>query len=295
MNKVFVLRPASEIYLKTSFVRQFFLKKLLSNLKKVMQKNNIKFKATAKFSGLIICKTDNNEKAVSLMKKVFGLHSFSLAEAHSFSSLTDLEELFLSFVQKNLFSGDSFALKISRNGKHDFSSHDIAVACGQKIMDKIKGLSVNLSSPDKTIFADIINKKVFLYSEKVSAGKGLPVGVEGKVGVLMQGKEPELVSSFLMLKRGCNVFPIIKEINPEIKKNLELLSSWNSFQEFKPVFLSEIEKERNFLSALISSETREEAIKEIPLLQEQTGFVVFSPLIFFPENLFNEILLKVNK
>jgi thiamine biosynthesis protein ThiI len=295
MHKVFVLRPASEIYLKTSFVRQFFLKKLVYNLKTVLKKNNIDLKTAEKFSGLIICKTSNNEKAAGLMKKVFGLHSFSLAEPYSFSSLKDLEEIFLVFAEKNLFKGDVFALKISRNGKHDFSSHDAAVACGQKIMDAIPGISVNLSFPSKTIFADIINNKVFLFTEKVPAAKGLPVGVEGKVGVLMQGKEEELISSFLMLKRGCNIFPVIKEMNPEIKKNLKMLSLWNSFQEFKPILLSEIEKEKAFLSALILSETKLEQIKNSLELQDQTGFVVFFPLVFYPENLYNEILLKVKE
>ena len=293
---VIIFRPSSEIHLKTHFVKEFFFKKLLQNIKALLKNNKIDFTLIGKYSGIIVFKTSNNNNAVPLLKKIFGIHSFSIAETHSFSSMDDLKELFLVFAKKSLSKGNSFALKISRNGKHAFSSKDVAVKCGQKIMDSIKGIKVNLSKPEKTIFADIIKNKVFLYLEKIEGIKGLPVGVEGKVGVLMQGKEEELVSGFLMMKRGCNIFPVITEINPQIKKNFELLSKWNSFVEFKPIFYSEIEKEKKFLSALILSERiQEKALREMTELAEQTGFVVFSPLTLFPEDKFKEILGLVKK
>jgi len=294
-KEVFVLRPASEIHLKTHFVRQFFLKKLISNLKQALKNNKLNFYVLGKFPGIIICNTSDNKKAVPLMKKVFGIHCFSIAEEHSFSSLDDLKEIFLDFAQKNLSKGDSFALRISRNGKHVFSSNDAAVECGQKIMDSIKGLSVNLSNPSKEIFADILGKKVFLYPKKVSGAKGLPVGVEGKIGLIMKGEKEELVSGYLMLKRGCSVFPVIEKMNEKTEKNLFLLSEWNSFSSFKPVLFSEIKKEKNFLSALVSSKTNETELNELTELQEKTGFVVFSPLIFFPEESFNKILSEMKK
>ncbi len=293
---VFVLRTASEVHLKTYFVKQFFLKKLISNLKNSFKKNKIDVKVLGKFSGILILSTDDSKKAVFLMKKFFGIHAFSLAEQHSFSSLLDLQNLFLKFAEKTLSKNDSFALRISRNGKHSFSSQDVAIQCGQKIMDSIESLSVNLSSPKKEIFADIIGKKVFLYSEKISGVKGLPVGVEGKVGLLMEGKKEELVSGFLMLKRGCNIFPVIQKTNQKIEKNLELLSPWNSFQEFRPVLFSELKKEKDFLSALVLSTAKEEdSLKKIQELQNQTSFVVFSPLTFYPKELFKETLELVEK
>jgi len=295
-QNLIVFRPASEIHLKTHFVKQFFLKKLLFNLKHSLKENKIEFKLLNRFSGIIVCKTSNNKKAVPLMQKIFGIHSFSISESHSFSSLNDLKKIFLGFAEKNLSKGDSFALRISRNGKHGFSSHQAAVECGQQIMDVIKEIKVNLSNPSKEIFADIINNKVFLYSEKIKGAKGLPVGVEGKIGLLMQGKQEEIVAGYLMLKRGCNIFPVIKEMNSKIKNNLDLLFSWNSFNEFKPINLSELEKEKDFLSAIVLSETKESiALNKIMELQDKTGFVVFSPLTFYPENHFNEILSKVNK
>ncbi len=290
-NIFFVLRPSSEIHLKSSFVRSFFIKKLLSNIKICLKNKGINFTVQGKFSGIITAKSNFPFKAVPLIKNVFGVHSFSVAEQFSFSSLDDLNEIILVFAQKNLFFGDSFALRISRNGKQDFSSQDAAVQAGQKIMDSIKGLKVDLSNPKKEIFADIINKKVFLYSEKFYGGKGLPVGVEGKIGLIMTGKKEELVSGFLMLKRGCSIFPVLKKNDKKITQNLGLLSKFNSFREFKPVFFSDLQKEKNFLSALVLSQRNEKkALSEIQELKKQTGFVVFSPLTFFPDSLFNEVL-----
>lgn len=291
---IMVLRPASEIYLKTHFVRQFFIKKLISNLKKSFKSNQLNLKVLGKFSGIIVCETSNQKKAVPLIQNAFGVHSFSLAEPFSFSSMQDLKGIFSSYAKKTLSKGDVFALRISRNGKHEFSSNDVAVECGQKIMDEIKGLSVNLVNPKKEIFADIIQKKVFLYSEKFYGAKGLPVGVEGKVGLIMKGKEDELVSAFLMLKRGCNIFPVTEKMNSKVEKNLKLLSKFNSFSEFKPINLSEIEKEKNFLSALVLSERNEKkALKEMLELQNKTNFVVFSPITFYPEQCFEKILGRI--
>ena len=290
-KSIIVLRPASEIYLKTHFVRQFFIKKLVSNLRKTLNSKNINLTLSGKFSGILVCETDNQIKAIPLMQKVFGIHSFSFAVPFTFNSMQDLKEIFVDFAKKTLSKGDSFALRISRNGKHDFSSQDIAVEVGQKIMDEIKGLKVNLSSPSKEIFADVIQNTVFLYSEKIPGVKGIPVGVEGKVGLIMDGKKDELVSAFLMLKRGCNIFPIIRENNSKIKANIELISQFNSFTELKSIPFFAIEQERNFLSALVLSERNEvKALKEISELQDKTGFVVFSPITFYPEQQFKEIL-----
>ena len=295
MDKVvIVLRPASEIYLKTHFVRQFFIKKLISNLKRTLKSKQLNLKLLGKFSGILVCETDNQKKAIPLIQKVFGIHSFSIASSFTFSSMQDLKEIFADYSKKTLSKGDVFALRISRNGKHDFSSRDVGVECGQKIMDSIKGLKVNLSNPKKEIFADIIQKKVFLYSEKIYGAKGLPVGVEGKVGLIMEGKEEELVSAFLMLKRGCNIFPVTEENNSKIKANIELISKFNSFIELKPIPLSGIQKEKNFLSALVLSERNEiKSLKKIKELQNKTSFVVFSPITFYPEQEFKEILGRI--
>jgi thiamine biosynthesis protein ThiI len=293
---VLLIKPFSEIYLKSHFVKQFFLRKLISNLRNALKKNGLKLKLLHKFPGLIICQTNDNQKALPLIKKIFGIHCFSVAVASSFSSLDDLKEIFLDFAKRNLSEGDSFALRVSRNGKHSFSSRDVAVECGQKIMDSINGLKVDLSAPKKEIFADIIQKNVFLYSRKLNGLKGLPVGVEGKVGLLMEGKKEELLSGFLMLRRGCNIFPVVKEMNHEIKRNLELLSKFNSFNEFKPIPFTQIKKQKNFLSALILTELNEnKAINKMQELSRKTGFVVFSPLTFYPKQKLNEIFLEVKK
>ncbi len=75
---------------------------------------------------------------------------------------------------------------------------------GEFIVEKLKK-KVNLENPGTTLFIEIVQSYVFLYSAKIRGQGGLPVGVSGKAIVLLSGGIDSPVAAFLAMKRGIKV------------------------------------------------------------------------------------------
>lgn len=292
-----LLRPASEISLKSYFVKTFFLKKLLNSIKTTAKQNNLEIKILKRTPGMILIQSPDTKKAVELLKRIFGIASFSLAEKTAARNMEEVKALVLAYAKEELRKGDSFALRVNRLGEHEFTSQEIAVECGNEIMNKMNGLRVDLKNPKKELFIELNKEQLFLYSGKFSGAKGLPLGVEGKVGVIMNGERNELIASWLMMKRGCNIFPVIKKMNKKIKENLEILKKWNSFREFKPIHFNELKNHKDFIEAIVLSKEKvnEQNLQEITSLSKKTPFPLFVPLMLYPKELLVEQLKQIKE
>lgn len=294
MENILLVKLAGEISLKSKPVEKRFNSILLNNMRTALEKNKIVIERIEKFPGrfFIYCKETDLINAQKILQKVFGIHAIALAEAH-FSeniSLQELKEKAFAFSKDFLKNAKTFAVRCSRAGKHSFSSQEVNVEVGAFLLEKIPSLKVNLSVPQKTLFIEIKDKKFYFYSEETACFNGLPSGVEGNVGVFFEGKKEEAIACWMMLKRGCNVFPIIKKEGKKISSSLKKLSEWNSFKEFKLIFsenLSTEIKHKNLI-ALVKPDSKisPNDFQEFDALQE---LPVFRPLIFLPKDYLGKI------
>lgn len=67
---------------------------------------------------------------------------------------------------------------------------------------------VDLKNPAITVYVEITHPSALIYFTRKEGPGGLPVGVSGKVGLLLSGGIDSPVAGFLALKRGCRVVPI---------------------------------------------------------------------------------------
>jgi thiamine biosynthesis protein ThiI len=70
-------------------------------------------------------------------------------------------------------------------------------------VEKLTGAAVDLSFPEFTIFLDVQTRGILLYFEETPAHGGLPVGVSGRVAVMLSGGIDSPVAAWHMMKRGC--------------------------------------------------------------------------------------------
>ncbi|MBU1120457.1 hypothetical protein KJ660_01115, partial [Candidatus Micrarchaeota archaeon] len=117
-----LLRPASEISLKSYFVKTFFLKKLLNSIKTTAKHNSLKIKVLKRTPGMILIQSPDPKKAVKLLKRIFGIASVSVAEKTNAKNMEEIKNLVLVYAKKELGKGDSFALRVNRLGEHEFTS-----------------------------------------------------------------------------------------------------------------------------------------------------------------------------
>jgi thiamine biosynthesis protein ThiI len=100
----------------------------------------------------------------------------------------------------------SFAVRARRRDKRfPVTSAELAVLIGRRIQQEY-GYPVNLRTPDTTVFVEVDQREVFVFTQGWAGQGGLPVGMSGRGLVLMSGGIDSPVAAYRMMRRGlrCN-------------------------------------------------------------------------------------------
>ncbi len=231
-----ILIRYGEIFLKSEAVRRIYEKKLVENIKNSLKKAGIEFEVYRK-RGRIFVKTEEILKTSKILKKVFGIVSFSPCVHLK----TSKKEEIIEFFRKNYIyfvkPKKTFALEVKRVGKHEYSSKQLAEEIGKVVRRK-----VNLSKPDVKIFVEVRDNDTYIYTKKIKGLAGMPVSTSGKVLSLISGGIDSPVSSWLGMKRGCKVvfihfhsFPLVSRAS--IDKAKELVKLLSEYQGKSKLYL----------------------------------------------------------
>ena len=200
MEKVIILRYA-EIYLKGKN-RGFFERALENNLNRALEGLSctlIKQNGRYLVRGFL---EEETESYLDKLKKVFGVHSISIA----YETLADMESLFAA---AKLLCRQTGTFKVeSHRGdkKYPLTSVEISKQLGAKILSQFYQLKVDVHSPDFVVRVDIReNGKALVFADFIEGANGMPVGTAGKGLLLLSGGIDSPVAGYMMAKRGLKV------------------------------------------------------------------------------------------
>ncbi|HDI02697.1 MAG TPA: tRNA 4-thiouridine(8) synthase ThiI, partial [Candidatus Aenigmarchaeota archaeon] len=207
-----------ETTLKSDYTRRIFEQKLVSNIRKGLKSAGIEFEITAE-PGRIFVKTKKVNVACDVLKRVFGLVSISpvkeVTVKADIGKLVDYAEKFASnYIKKD----DTFAVRAKRTGNDAFTSQMIERRIGARIVEK-RGSKVNLTDPDKILYVEVRQNKAYFFREKIKCPGGLPLGTQGNVVALFSGGIDSAVAAWMMMKRGCKVFPLYIDCSPFVESS----------------------------------------------------------------------------
>lgn len=96
----------------------------------------------------------------------------------------------------------SFAIRARRRDKRfGVTSAELAIQAGRRIQ-QVHGNPVNLSSPDTTVFVEVDQHEIFVFTEDRAGQGGLPVGMSGHGLSLLSGGIDSPVAAYRMMRRG---------------------------------------------------------------------------------------------
>jgi tRNA uracil 4-sulfurtransferase len=197
MNNQWLVRY-SEIFLKSDPVRRRWEHTLIANIREVMPGVHVRNER-----GRIWL---DGEVKPDLLKNIFGIVSFSEVEH---IRLGEIASLLPDFCRRHgIEDVKTFALKIKRAGKHNFSSQEKAIEYGNLLRKEFPHFRVNLAHPEKEIHVEIRANEAYLYDNVTKAVGGLPLGVEGTLVALVSGGIDSPVAAWMMMKRGCRILPL---------------------------------------------------------------------------------------
>ncbi|MGB9177562.1 MAG: THUMP domain-containing protein, partial [Methanoregula sp.] len=188
----------SEIFLKSDPVRRQWENTLIANIREVMPGVHVRNER-----GRIWLEGDVKP---DLLKNIFGIVSFSEVEH---IRLNEIETHLPDYCRRHgIEKAKTFALKIKRVGKHDFSSPEKAIEYGNLIRKEFPHIRVNLAHPEKEIHIEIRANEAYLYDNVTKAVGGLPLGVAGSLVALVSGGIDSPVAAWMMMKRGRRIIPV---------------------------------------------------------------------------------------
>lgn len=239
-----ILIRYGEIFLKSGFVFRQFERKLIESIGKALKRKRIVFEIK-KERGRIFLTT--GKEALGVLGNIFGIVSFSPVEHLKTADLAEIKNFckkrFKNFVKK----GETFAVRAKRAGKHNFSSKDLENEIGGVIEGK-----VDLAAPDKKIFIEVRGNDAYIFNEIFQGLGGLPLSSSGKVISFISGGIDSAVSSFLAMKKGCQVvflhfhgFPLVSK--KSIDKTKEIVEKLNDYQFKSKLILVPFHKIQTYL------------------------------------------------
>jgi thiamine biosynthesis protein ThiI len=208
VNYELIIVRYGELALKGKQSRKIFENTLIQNIRNAFDKQNITGKIVKEW-GRIFVFSDEINKCIDVLKKIFGITSISPARKTN-SDMKSITKLALDISKEFLNKNKSFAIRAKRTGEHEYSSQDVAVKVGNEIVKAI-GSTVDLNKPNFELFIEIRGVNAFLFTEKISSVGGLPLGSQGNICAIINSPESILAAWYLM-KRGCNVF-FVTDIN----------------------------------------------------------------------------------
>ena len=184
-----------EIFLKGGNKYQF-LKSLVSNIKAITHHN-------AKITqGRIIMEYFEDHH---LLQNVFGLTSYSVCEKIE----TEVPIMITYAIKFLSFKSGTFRIDTKRSDKRfPITSVDLNRLIGEEV-EKNTSLQFSLKDATNILHIEINTYGTFCFCDEntFSCHGGLPSGIEGRVGLLLEDELSELAGVCIM-RRGCSVYPI---------------------------------------------------------------------------------------
>lgn len=224
MDRIIIVRYC-EIHLKGSN-RGYFERVFVENMEKALKgiKHEIR-KLSGRYS--IECFADEDtEIIVAKLKKVFGLHTLSIA----YKVNSTLDDIFEAVKLLNPVGG-TFKVDTHRADKtFPLNSMQISAEIGGRLLAINHKLKVDVHNPDTVIGIDLReNGKTLVFSTLIDGVGGMPVGTAGKGMLLISGGIDSPVAGYMMAKRGmkieCVHFHSYPYTNMQAREKVEELAS----------------------------------------------------------------------
>ena len=203
-SKVIMLR-FGEIFLKGRN-KSYFEKLLIDNIKAKLEDVQCEFVRTQNRYYIENYDESLTGELVSRMKKVFGLHSLSVATKVE-TNYDALNETALEYAPD---VETTFRITVNRADKSlDKNSAQIAADVGAYVLGKRKGYKVDLHKPNIEIKIDIREKGYsYVFRDIEMCAQGMPVGCSGSGMLLLSGGFDSPVAGYRMARRGMNLCAI---------------------------------------------------------------------------------------
>ncbi|MHA1911534.1 MAG: THUMP domain-containing protein [Candidatus Kariarchaeaceae archaeon] len=249
-----ILVRYGEISLKSKATIRRMIRHLTNNIRIALTRADIAFDKISFIDSRVIVYTDlTKEGAKIIAERVPGVVSTSSAFL-SKTSYSDIQHSLNQVLTSSFFDNTkTFAIRVNRVGKHDFSSREMTLWLAEQVYNIASSfncsLEVDLGHPDLKVSADIRRNNTFIYFDKVAGVGGLPMGSQEDAIAIIRGFYEDYIAATAVMKRGVILKIIVFSEYPAFQNNKEeneaALEFLNLLQPRQPKTIFAQEKKDN--------------------------------------------------
>lgn len=200
-EKKFVLIHISEIYLKSSYVKNYFQKVLLSRITDKLNGYGIRYKIYGWHHNACLVSGFFNEELLQAIANTFGVSYVTpvMLTETNFSAIRSVMQAIRAAWSDT--PPVSYRITAHKDKRLSFSHYSIEYEASYFFQD----WPVNLKNPALNIEIDLKTDRTAVFFERWQGAGGLPYGTQGKVISLVSNGIDSPVAAYLLAKRGCEV------------------------------------------------------------------------------------------
>jgi len=207
--KEILLLKLGELVLK-GLNRGNFEKRLMKNLAWRLRKLG-EFKIYCMQSTIYVEPQDDTcdmDAAAEAATKVFGVVNISRA-AECEKDIQTIISVAKEYLAGELSAAKTFKVEAKRSDKSfPYKSPEICFEVGGALHDAFDNLEVDVKNPEVCVRVEVRDRAAYVHANPIPGAGGLPVGINGRAGILLSGGIDSPVAAYMMAKRGVELFGI---------------------------------------------------------------------------------------
>lgn len=190
--------------------RNFFIKILKDNIERKLE--GLTFEIKDDLTRMFVY-SDNIDECVKRLQEVFGIFEIVIAYEIENRDVETIKKYVLESLEG--ITNKTFKVYTKRSDKmYPIESMEFNRIIAGEILRNVKGMSVDVHSPEINVVIEIRQKHVYIYSKVIDGLKGYPVGSLGKGLLMLSGGIDSPVAGYLTIKKGVKLDYIYFESLP---------------------------------------------------------------------------------
>lgn len=199
-----LIRPAPEVAIKSKPVRRQQMRQLRQNIRKLLARLDPDIQVDGSWDRVDVDVPEGRGLAGPVIDEMVRIPGISTIQEIGVFPFIDLDDVADKTVQAwaERLAGKTFAVRVRRNGDHDFRSIDLERSVGAALLQASDARGVDLKQPEQEVRIEVRDDTFHIAHRRHEGLGGYPLGTVETVMTLVSGGYDSSVAAYLMMRRG---------------------------------------------------------------------------------------------
>ncbi|MCK0105817.1 tRNA uracil 4-sulfurtransferase ThiI [Marinobacter sp. S0848L] len=199
-----LIRPASEVAIKSKPVRKQQMRHLRQNIRKILSRLDSDIRVDGSWDRIDVDVPEERGLAGPVIDELVRIPGISTIQEIGVFPFVDIQDVGAKAIAAfaDRLEGKSFVVRARRIGNHAFRSIDLERTVGGMLLQATNARGVDLKNPQIEVRIEVKDDQFHIAHRRHEGAGGYPIGAVETVMTLISGGYDSSVAAYLMMRRG---------------------------------------------------------------------------------------------